>query len=401
MLQYFVWSTGVPLKSVSKGLVAIGVPTLSHEKDVIDRRYACLTDQPDEKMSLPLREHYLDNEDRDLNYYVQVPSSDIVLSALNSLSANASSGNYSYRERQAFVSFSNVLRMSYLSQHYGVTWTVDYAVTSFKPARWKVHVNSLRDHGFVGYHFEYRVTLGFGSIAGGIDHVNPIIRLPLEHGISRVLGKDDYSKPSESGVVKLKIEDNVNFEIKSQFMRELREDTFSENKNEDAHDHVDRVLNIGPVPGVTPTQALTTMQTRANHSQKWHDGTSSKNVSSDSNTDGLATIVSKLNNLGCDIKNLKENVHAIQVGCQICKGPHLAKECPLDEEVKRLEEVKYGEFRSSAPVNESNGVKFHVGPPGYYIRIDNRPPYVEKRPSLEELMNKHLEESAQRSTEMK
>ncbi|GJY34526.1 zinc knuckle CX2CX4HX4C containing protein [Tanacetum coccineum] len=27
-------------------------------------------------------------------------------------------------------------------------------------------------------------------------------------------------------------------------LRELREDTFSRNKNEDAHDHVDRVLNI-------------------------------------------------------------------------------------------------------------------------------------------------------------
>ncbi|GJY87765.1 ribonuclease H-like domain-containing protein [Tanacetum coccineum] len=33
--------------------------------------------------------------------------------------------------------------------------------------------------------FDYRVTLGFGSIAGGLDHVNPIIRLPIEHGISR------------------------------------------------------------------------------------------------------------------------------------------------------------------------------------------------------------------------
>nr|GEU86252.1 reverse transcriptase domain-containing protein [Tanacetum cinerariifolium] len=41
------------------------------------------------------------------------------------------------------------------------------------------------DHGFIGYPFDYRVTLGFGSIAGGLDHVNPIIRLPLEHGISR------------------------------------------------------------------------------------------------------------------------------------------------------------------------------------------------------------------------
>ncbi|GJR09152.1 hypothetical protein Tco_0791804 [Tanacetum coccineum] len=46
------------------------------------------------------------------------------------------------------------------------------------------------------------------------------------------------------GVVKPKIEGNVNFEIKSQFMRELREDTFSRNKNEDAHDRIDRILSI-------------------------------------------------------------------------------------------------------------------------------------------------------------
>ncbi|GJV83170.1 hypothetical protein Tco_1523068 [Tanacetum coccineum] len=55
-------------------------------------------------------------------------------------------------------------------------------------------------------------------------------------------------------MVKPKIRGNVNFEIKSQFMRELREDTFSGNKDEDAHDHIDRVLNIVGlfnIPGVT------------------------------------------------------------------------------------------------------------------------------------------------------
>ncbi|GKG11095.1 hypothetical protein Tco_0342495 [Tanacetum coccineum] len=84
---------------------------------------------------------------------------------------------------------------------------------------------------------------------------------------------------------------------------------------------------------MTPTQALAAIQTLADHSQKWHDGTSSKNVSSNSNTDGLAAIISKLDNLGHDIKKLKENVHAIQVGCQIGEGPHLDKEYPLNEEV--------------------------------------------------------------------
>ncbi|GJZ58754.1 hypothetical protein Tco_0614570 [Tanacetum coccineum] len=35
--------------------------------------------------------------------------------------------------------------------------------------------------------FDYRVHLGFGSIAGGLDHVNPVIRLPIERGISKVI----------------------------------------------------------------------------------------------------------------------------------------------------------------------------------------------------------------------
>ncbi|GJR52066.1 hypothetical protein Tco_1402587 [Tanacetum coccineum] len=43
-----------------------------------------------------------------------------------------------------------------------------------------------------------------------------------------------------TGVVTPEIENNVNFDIKSQFMCELREDTFSGNKNKDAHDHIDR-----------------------------------------------------------------------------------------------------------------------------------------------------------------
>ncbi|GJW40697.1 hypothetical protein Tco_0066542, partial [Tanacetum coccineum] len=100
------------------------------------------------------------------------------------------------------------------------------------------------------------------------------------------------------------------------------------------------------------------------------------------------------------MKKLKESVHAIQVGCQICEGPHLNKDCPLNKEVKQVKEVRYGEFRRTTPFNGNNGGKFHVGPPGYYTKIDNRPPYGEKRQSLEELLAKHQEESAQRSTEM-
>ncbi|GJU87882.1 hypothetical protein Tco_1295428 [Tanacetum coccineum] len=90
----------------------------------------------------------------------------------------------------------------------------------------------------------------------------------------------------------------------------------------------------GPIPGMTPTQALTAIQTMAGHSQKWHDGTSSRNVSSNSNTDGLATII----------------------------RPRLDKERPLNEEVKQVEHVNYGEFGHPTPFNGSNGAKFCVIP---------------------------------------
>ncbi|GJQ98331.1 hypothetical protein Tco_0009470 [Tanacetum coccineum] len=115
----------------------------------------------------------------------------------------------------------------------------------------------------------------------------------------------------------------------------------------------------GPIPGMTPTQALMVIQTMADHSQKWHDGTSSRTMSSSSDIDGLAAVISKLDNLGRDMKKLKENVHAIQVRCQISEGPHLDKECPLNEEVKQVDEVKYGEFGHPAPFNGSSGANFH------------------------------------------
>ncbi|GJT06034.1 hypothetical protein Tco_0840496 [Tanacetum coccineum] len=215
-----------------------------------------------------------------------------------------------------------------------------------------------------------------------------------------------------SSVVKPKIGSNVNFEIKSQFMRELREDTFSRNKDEGAHDHIDWVgLNIvglfnipgvskdaledihnfkqegyeslyqaweryndllykcpthdlnshqkGPIPGMRPAEPLTAIQTMTDHSQKWHDGTTSRKMGSNNSSDGLAALVNKLDNLGRDMKNLRKVF-----------------------------------------MQSSNGGKFRVGPPGYYTKTNNRPPYGEKRQSLEELLAKHQEESARRSTEI-
>ncbi|GKB34718.1 reverse transcriptase domain-containing protein [Tanacetum coccineum] len=61
----------------------------------------------------------------------------------------------------------------------------------------------------------------------------------------------DNNRP---GIVKPKIGDNVEFEINSNFMRELRRKLFAGTDDEDAHEHVRRVLEIVDLfhfPGVT------------------------------------------------------------------------------------------------------------------------------------------------------
>ncbi|GJZ30252.1 hypothetical protein Tco_0575299 [Tanacetum coccineum] len=203
------------------------------------------------------------------------------------------------------------------------------------------------------------------------------------------------------GVVKPEIEGNVNFEIKSQFMGELREDTFSGNKDEDAHFHIDWVLSIVGLFNITGVSKDAVMLrvfpfTLTGSAKR----TTSRNIKSSSSKDGLAALVNKLDNLGQDMKKLKESVHAIQVGCQICEGPHLDKDCPLNEEVKQVEEVRYREFGRVTPFNGNNGGKFHVRPPRYYTKTDNRPPYGKMRQCLEELLAKHQKESVWRSTEI-
>nr|GEY74910.1 reverse transcriptase domain-containing protein [Tanacetum cinerariifolium] len=56
--------------------------------------------------------------------------------------------------------------------------------------------------------FDYRVPLGFGSIAGGLDHVNLVIRLPVAHGISMgtKVDRDDRYRNDPIRSMELKIE---------------------------------------------------------------------------------------------------------------------------------------------------------------------------------------------------
>ncbi|GJU64533.1 hypothetical protein Tco_1246368 [Tanacetum coccineum] len=134
-----------------------------------------------------------------------------------------------------------------------------------------------------------------------------------------------------SGVARPKIEDKDNFELKGQFLKELRTNTFSGSDHEDANKHIEKVLKIVDLfyipnitidqvmlrafpmslTGATAADAKVAIQEMAEYSQKWHNGTSRSRSTETSN--GLAKIQAQLKNLGGEIKKVNKKVYAAQV----------------------------------------------------------------------------------------
>ncbi|GJT11112.1 formin-like protein 1 [Tanacetum coccineum] len=105
-----------------------------------------------------------------------------------------------------------------------------------------------------------------------------------------------------SGVARPKINDKTHFELKGQFLKELHENTFSSSEHEDANEHIEKVLEIFDL------------------------------------------------------------FHIPEVGCELCKGPHYTKNCPLKEEEKTLEEAYYTQF--GAPYQPRG--QYRAAGPGFY-----------------------------------
>ncbi|GKD06443.1 hypothetical protein Tco_1181417, partial [Tanacetum coccineum] len=197
------------------------------------------------------------------------------------------------------------------------------------------------------------------------------IELPNDPNIPKlediVYSDDDEDVGAEADM------NNLNtFMPVSQFLKELRENTFSGSDNEDANEHIEKVLEIVDLfhdPNITqepdeslyqawerfkelsmkcPQYCLTEMRERVDFVLNGLDVPTRQILDSRKEevlrllTDWL--LQAQLNNLGKEIKKENEKVYAIQVGCEQCKGPHYSKDCSLKEKGKTLEEAYYTQF---------------------------------------------------------
>nr|GEV51085.1 hypothetical protein [Tanacetum cinerariifolium] len=128
------------------------------------------------------------------------------------------------------------------------------------------------------------------------------------------------------GVVKHKNGNDIEFEINSNFMRELRRKLFKDIDDKDAHEHVRRVLEIVDLfhfLGVTHDTVMLRVFsiTLKGPALRWIN-----RLSAGERIDGSSDDV--------DIKKLDENIHVFQVSCKTCEGMHLTEDCTLRKEDK-------------------------------------------------------------------
>ncbi|GKD83788.1 hypothetical protein Tco_1350627 [Tanacetum coccineum] len=136
-----------------------------------------------------------------------------------------------------------------------------------------------------------------------------------------------------SGITRPSINQDAHFVLKGQFLKELRDNTFSGSEHEDANEHIKMVLEIvdlfhilkitqdqimlrafpGAIPSKTVADVKIVIQEMVEYSQKWHNETSSRTRSTET-FDGLVAIQAQLNNLRREINKVNEKVYAAQVG---------------------------------------------------------------------------------------
>ncbi|GJY90714.1 hypothetical protein Tco_0505910 [Tanacetum coccineum] len=118
--------------------------------------------------------------------------------------------------------------------------------------------------------------------------------------------REDYG----SGIARSKFDKDDKFELKGQFLKELRDNTFSGSKNEDANEHIERVIEIVELfttPDVTHDQLM------------------------------LRVFPISLN--GVASRWLRNELAGSITTWEILKGKFLSKYCPPSRTAKRMEEI--------------------------------------------------------------
>ncbi|GJW94737.1 ribonuclease H-like domain-containing protein [Tanacetum coccineum] len=183
-----------------------------------------------------------------------------------------------------------------------------------------------------------------------LDNSTNNVLIPLDSWTSGLLV---YRLPLRG----LKIEEKDSFGTnKANFIRPAsrKKNQFSGSDNEDANEHIEKVLEIVDlfhVPNITVDQLMLRVFpiSLTGATSRWlRNKATEPDETLYKAWERFKELLMKcpqhyLTEMQ-EIKKVNEKVYAAQVGCEQCKGPHYTKDCPLKEERKTLEEAYYTQF---------------------------------------------------------
>ncbi|GKA51968.1 retrovirus-related pol polyprotein from transposon TNT 1-94 [Tanacetum coccineum] len=223
-----------------------------------------------------------------------------------------------------------------------------------------------------------------------------------------------------SGVVRPKINDKTHFELKGQYLKELRENTFSGSEHEDANEHIEKVLEIVDlfhIPEVTQDQVMLRVfpMSLTGAASRWLRNEPSGSITN------WETLKTKFLNKYCPpartAKKMEEINNFQQEPDKSLFRAWERLDVPtrqiLDSKgaipTKTATDVKITTLRRRDTLEEAYYIQFgapyqlagqyRAAGPGFYQRNNINSSYPDQRQTLEESLTKFMAESAKRHRE--
>ncbi|GJV99007.1 hypothetical protein Tco_1554259 [Tanacetum coccineum] len=197
-----------------------------------------------------------------------------------------------------------------------------------------------------------------------------------------------------SGVTRPKINNDTHFELKGQFLKELRDYTFNGSEHEDANEHIEKEVIFFYNGLDVPTRQI--LDSKGAIPTK----TAAKCKNGHPIDGRILEKNGTMEHRELEVLELLTDwplsrLYVAQVRCKLCKGPHYTKDCPLKEEGKTLEEAYYTQF--GTPYQPRG--QYRAAGLGFYQRNNGNSSYPDQRQPMEESLTKFIAELAKRHEE--
>ncbi|XP_071714807.1 uncharacterized protein [Rutidosis leptorrhynchoides] len=112
------------------------------------------------------------------------------------------------------------------------------------------------------------------------------------------------------------------------------------------------IATCGSLMKKTPDEAHKIISQTATHSYVWHqdiDISRTSKVASVEASEELASVKVQLATFGRQMEKLTKDIHAMRVGCEVCHGPHLTKDCDkmtMEEQKKDPQVSNYSQVNA-------------------------------------------------------